>query len=186
MLATEVRYSAGRRSELCGTSHSRRYAETVAAFRTDVVGYVLASKADREEAVAIRRRFRTGKTLAYAFGEMVRIHVRMNGVGIRLASADNNDALPRKIIPKDFVGRRVGIVDMDLANEIDVGFFASEDADKIRAEQIVGKTFVSNEYHRCGPKHVTEVHEHLADMVARQLYVTLGRKVSVIGKTEVV
>lgn len=117
---------------------------------------------------------------------MVRIHVRMNVVGIRLASADDDDASSWKIFLKNFVGRRIGIVDMDFANEVGVSIFASEDADEVRTEKVVSKTLVSHEYHGRRPEYVTKVYEHLTDMVARQLYVTFGRKISVIGKFEIV
>lgn len=184
VLAPEIGHAAGRRSELGRTAHGGGYAQTVAAFRSDDVGGVLASKTDGEKPVAVFRRFGTGKTLAHAFREMVGIHVRMDRIGIRFAPADDDDAFPGKVITKDFVRRRIGIVDGHFADEIGESFLASQYGNEVRPQELVRETFVTDEYDWCRTKHVAKVHEHLAHVVARKFDQPLGRQVGIVRQRQ--
>lgn len=167
-----------------GSPHGCGNAKAVAAFRADDVRRVLASETYGKEVVAIRGIFGSRKTFAQALGEMVRIHVRVDGVGIRFATPDNDDALPRKNFPERFVGRRIRVIEKEFADELPVRAFASDDGNEIVAEQVVGKAFVTDEDYRVRAKYLAKAHEHAADVFVGNLHEPIGRKGRIVGKGE--
>lgn len=184
VLGFEIGDSARRRSELGGSPHGCGNAKAVAAFRADDVRRVLASEAYGKEVVAIRGIFGSGKTFAQALGEMVRIHVGVDGVGIRFAPPDDDDSLPRKNFLQRFVGRRIRVIEKEFADELPVRVFASDDSDEIVSEQVVGKAFVANEDYRVCAKYLAKAHEHAADVFVGNFHEPVGRKGRIIWKGE--
>lgn len=169
---------------MSGSPHGCWDTKAIAAFGTDNVRRVLTSKAYSKEIVAIRGIFGSGKTFAQALGEVVRIHVRMDGVRIRFASANDDDAFPWKNLLQRFVGRRIRIIKKEFANKFAICVFASNDSNEIVAKQVVGKTFVANEDYRRGTKYFAKIRKYTADMFVGNFHEPVGRKRRIIRKSE--